>query len=230
MTDTQETRLPDGTAGSPTPPASQESSQAISGVDVKALAEALKPIISAEVAKRTQSDKDKRIGKIEAKVKGFEDQLAYFNELKEELGSEKAALRYMKLEDRSPLPTDEADEDNASPQRTALAGRTPETSKLTQALTEALGFSANDPEVTEALRKDEFALQMQAMVDLAMKRKKAAETAANPAQQMPAGGGSTISSENKDKIAAEIIRLANESPSRNYARIQELNTKLKTIS
>jgi hypothetical protein len=218
-----------GEVGSPTQPASPASPQAISELDAEALRKALKPLIEEEVSRRTQSDKDKRIGKLESKVTDFESQLARFTQLKEELGNEKLAHLYMKMEDQGLNPAAEVVEANASQNRTTQAGTPTETEKLTQALIGQLGLSANDPEVTEGLRIDDFTTQASYYLTLADKRKKAQDAPANPAQTMPTGGGSAINTADKETIAAELLRLSME-PSKNYAKIQELNAKLKTIS
>lgn len=200
-----------------------------STVDVKALADALRPIIAEEVNRRAQSDKDSRIARLSSKVDSFAEKLKRLEELKADGMSEKAALRFMDLEDRLPPNQDAGSSQAQAPQ--AKPGGTGEAtaSELTQALIGALSLDANDAEVTAALREQEFTSQANLLIALAARRKKAAEAPANPAQQMPVGGGASIPSENKDQIAAEILRLSNESPAKNYARIQALNAKLKTI-
>lgn len=227
MTDTNTgNQAAGGDVGLPTQPASPASPQAISGLDAEALRKALGPMIDEAVSRRAQSDKDKRIGKLESKVTDFESQLARFNELKADLGNEKLALRFMKLEDQGLNPSAELVEANASQKQPAQAGGGAETEKLTQALIGTLGLDANDPEVTEALRKDDFAAQVSLMVAISEKRKKAQGGVPNPAQTMPTGGGSPILTDDKETIAAELLRLSLD-PSRNYKRIQELNAKLK---
>ena len=160
----------------------------------------------------------------------FESQLAHFNDLKEQLGNEKLAHLYMKMEDQGLAPASEIAESGASQKKATLAGTPTETEKLTQALIGQLGLNVNDAEVTEGLRIDDFATQASYYLTLAEKRKKAQEAPANPAQTMPTGGGSAINTADKETIAAELLRLSLENPSKNYARIQELNAKLKTIS
>jgi hypothetical protein len=96
-----------------------------------------------------------------------------------------------------------------------------------QQLTNALGFDANDAEVTSILRESEFTTQAELMLALADKRKKVQETPANPAQQMPVGGGSAINQPDTTEIAAELMQLYKTNP--RSPRIEELNTKLKTI-
>lgn len=217
----------DGELESPTQAASTVTPQAISGMDAETLRKALGPLIDEAVSRRTQSDKDKRIGKLETKVTDFESQLARFTKLKEELGNEKLAHLYMKMEDQGLTPADEVSKSDVSQKKNAQAGAPSETNKLTQQLTNALGLDANDAEVTSILRESDFATQAELMLALADRRKKAQEAPANPAQQMPVGGGSAIQSPDKEAIAAEILRLNYENPSKNYARIQELNAKLK---
>lgn len=219
----------DGEVGSPTQPASPASPQAISGLDAEALRKALGPLIDDAVSRRTQSDKDKRIGKLESKVTDFESQLARFTRLKEELGNERLAHLYMKMEDQGLSPTAETLESGASQKKAAQAGTPSGTEGLTQALIGVLNLDANDAEVTEALRENEFTAQANLLISLAGRRKKALEAPANPAAQMPVGGGSAVQSADKEAIAAELLRLSNENPSKNFQKIQELNAKLKTI-
>jgi hypothetical protein len=216
----------DGEVGSPTQPASPASPQAISGLDAEALRKALGPLIDEAVSRRTQSDKDKRIGKLELKVTDFESQLARFEKLKEELGNEKLAHLYMKMEDQGLSPTAEVSEGGASQKKATLAGTQSGTEGLTQALIGALNLDANDAEVTAALRENEFTAQANMLLSLSARRKKATDAPANPAAQMPVGGGSAIQSPDKEAIAAELLRLS-LNPSQNYAKIQELNAKLK---
>jgi hypothetical protein len=229
MLDKSGNQAADGELESPNQVASTTVPQAISGMDADALRKALGPLIDEAVTRRTQSDKDKRIGKLESKVTDFESQMARFTKLKEELGNEKLAHLYMKIEDQGLVPADEVSQTGASQKKTTQAGMSPETTKLMQQLTNTLGLDANDPEVTEVLRQNEFSAQVDLLVTLADRRKKAQEAPANPAQQMPVGGGSAINQPDKEVIAAELIRLQNENPSKNFAKIMELNAKLKTI-
>ena len=186
MTDTNTgNQAVEGEVGSPNQTTSATSPQAISGLDAETLRKALKPLVEEEVARRTQSVKDKRIGKLESRQDDFESQLARFNRLKEELGNEKLAHLYMKVEDQGLAPSDEVSGTSVSQNKATLAGTPTETAKLTQQLTTALGLDANDPEMTKILGENELSLQLSQMLALSDRRKKAQE-APNPASRIVA--------------------------------------------
>lgn len=215
MSDTNdETNLPEGQPASPKqPPSSGQGVQ--SSVDVDKLeAELIK-----RLERREQSNRDKTRN-------AFSKRLERLEKLQADGMSKDTALNFMELEDRIP-PLPEGQTQPQVPQSKSVGTGDVATSKSTQALTLALGLDANDPEVTEVLRQNEFSTQVDLLVTLADKRKKAQEAPTNPAQQMPVGGGSAINQPDKEVIAAELIRLSNESPAKNFDRIQALNAKLK---
>jgi len=226
MTENMETG---STSGAPSGQdgASGDKSQPPSAVDVKELAAALRSDVEAMVDRKMQSQKDTRIAKLTSRTDTFEERLKRLEELKADGMSEKAALRFMNLEDRLPQSSEAEQTQAQTPQPKAGGTAEVSASKLTQQLTQQLGLDANDPELTSIFRaENEFSVQVATMLALAEKRKRAMDASTNPAQQMPVGGGSAIQSVDKEAIAAEILRLSLD-PSKNYARIQELNAKLK---
>lgn len=209
-----------GTPGQTNPGASAEG--ASPSLDVKALAEALKPYIADVVTRATQSQKDRRIGKMEGKVSDFEAQLARMNELVGEGWSQKQALRLMQS---GIVEATNTDEEPAASQKPAQVSAQSVTSVEATKVIDVLGLDANDPDVLRATlgAKD----PIPGLIELASARKAKAAQPPNPATIMGSGGGAA-SSETLDTLTEELTRLM-RNPSANEARIREVGAKQKAL-
>jgi len=223
MTDNMET--PTGTpgaAGVPTPTPSGTVGQT-SAVDVETLKKALEPFITDLVERKTQSTKDKRIAGLQGQVSDFEAKLARLEELRESGMSQKNAMEFMKLEDavlaHAPANSQAAPQGEAAGTRETAAGVD------TKSILQAMGLDANDPAVGEVLRSKSDPLEQTVeFAKLAAARR--SQPKPNPAQQMPAGGGISIQGETKESLTAA-LKAELEKPVHNFAKIKELNEKVK---
>jgi hypothetical protein len=91
-----------GDAGAAETPSQQpsETQAAPSAVDEESLKGILEPLVQAEVERRTQSIKDKRIAKQESRISGLEETLAQLKELKDEGLSEKFAIQFLEMREQ----------------------------------------------------------------------------------------------------------------------------------
>lgn len=171
--------------------------------DVKALAEALKPYIAEEVSRAAQSQKDKRIGKMEGKVSDFEAQLARMKELVSEGWSEKQALRLMQS---GIVGMTEPVDESELPQKSEKVNSQFATSVETTKVIELLGLDPNDPEVLRATlgTKDPLA----GLIDVAAARKQKAAQQTNPAQLMGSGGGEQAKVDLQSRYREEVSKIA----------------------
>jgi len=207
-----------GVAGSPNQTASGQQGAAPSAVDVDSLKAILEPLVQAEVERRTQSIKDKRIARHESEISSLKDTLAELKALQSEGMSEKQALQYMEMKEAlarlgGNVGGDVSPVQEAAPQSSVTVG------DYLSPLLRLSGLDANDAAVIDIVRKErDPAKQMTAIADLAEARKQAASKPANPAAVLPSGGGSAPEGEELAK------------PMQDRKRVQELNKKLKAFT
>jgi hypothetical protein len=216
-----ETTLANGEVEQPTQPPSETAVQS-SDINIKALAEALKPIIADEVERRTQSTKDKRISKLQGAVDGFESKLAKLDELMQSGLSKNEALWRMKVEDRleQGLPAEQTTEP------VGKQARETSESDVIEAVLKASGLEANSPEVTEILRStDDPMEQIGKFAALAARRKQKPVSTAT-VMQTTAGAGSITPS--REQLTAELQRLHN-APRKDWAKIHQTNKALEEL-
>ena len=202
-----------GARGTPGSDASQAAGTQPSAIDVKALAEALRPIVAEEVERRGQSVKDKRIAKIQA----TQDELLarYDNLLKEGL-SPARARRELLIDHVLEQQLGREDE----PVSPAKAGTHQQVaSPDTTAWLKSVGLTDTDPDVVAAYRDhgDEPGQLAQQLLNITAKRQQVQQRPANPAQVLSGGGGVTVSGVSKQSLQAEYDALNKTIPRGEYA-------------
>lgn len=225
MTDNNmETGQQAGGQGTPNPDGSSAAGTAPSAVDVKALAEALRPIVAEEVERRGQSVKDKRFAKIEATQ---DELLDRFNDLLASGKSPKEAKREIAL-DQLLAKTFAEDNDDTLPAR-AAGIRTQAASVDTAAWLSSIGLTDKDPDVVAAYKDygDEPGEFAQQLLNITAKRQQIQQRPANVAQVMSAGGGTGVPNELEAKTARLEILIKN--PTLNRAEIEKLQAELEKL-
>ena len=217
-----------GDVGTPNQPASGTQA-APSAVDEASLKAILEPLVQAEVEKRTQSVKDKRISKQESRISSLEDTLAELKALRADGMSEKQAVQYIEMKEflasqvQEPGSTQSVDEPAVQPQVAADG-------YLSTVLTLA-GLTSNEPDVVELLRKERDPIkQIIAIGALSEARKQAKQTPPNPAATMPMGGGQTPEGDTLESVSAELNALyAMPVTPATRQRIQELGKRNREL-
>jgi hypothetical protein len=193
----------------------------------------LEPIISAEVDRRFQSAKDKRIAGQQAKLDGFEERLARFESLlasglKREqaltqLGLEEdvAALKQAVQGTSAPSPTPAQP---GSPAGTVTANADPVLSSMIT----ALNIDANSPEVTEILRAEGTLPERVQKVLALAGAGQAVSAPVPPGQRLPGTSGGSVPVNNIDTLTSEMQALQ-ANPSKNMKRYLELSAKLREL-
>jgi len=198
-----------------------------SAIDEDSLKGILGPLVEAEVERRTQSVKDKRIAKQESRISSLEDTLVELKALQSEGMSEKQAIQYMKMQEllasQSPQPTSPAQELAAQPQVTVDDYLSP--------LLQAIGLADTDAGVIEIVRKESDPAKRQiAIAELAIARKQVEQEPGNPAAVLPEGGGKASEGDTLESVSAELNKLQFEPATpANRKRIQELSKKHKEL-
>ena len=189
MTETNMENAPGGEGGqAANPVTSTTGGQSPSAIDVKNIAEALRPIIAEEVSRSTQSVKDKRIAKLQGDV---DKALARYDELLKEGLTPARARRELALDQ---LLEAQSSADGSVVPASPVTG-THQTQAVFDhtALLATLGLDPNSPEVLGVVREGgDAASQVLKYANLAASKVKT-QTAPNPAQQVPIGGGSSAS-------------------------------------
>jgi hypothetical protein len=200
-----------------------ETQAAPSAVDEESLKGILEPLVQAEVDKRTQSIKDKRIAKQESRISGLEETLAQLKELKDEGLSEKFAIQFLEMREqlgsRGEVPPEVPPaEGQATPKPVAPDA-------ILSSVLSIAGLDSGDPDVVEIMRSNpnDAASQVLAVNKLVESRKQAQQTPANEAAVMPSGGGSAVEPTTLESITRELNEeLAKPSTPETRKRIQEL--------
>jgi hypothetical protein len=219
-----------GETGATEPPAQPPSEPPAepSAVDEDSLKAILEPLVQAEVERRTQSVKDKRIAKQESRISSLEDTLAQLKELQAEGMSERQAIQYVKMEELlasqgQEVPT-EVPPKEVPAEQPQVAGE-----DYLSPILEMAGIEANDPEVIELLRTERDAFKrISAIKGLADSRKQAEQTPPNPAATLPSGGGKAVETETLESVTAELKAERAKFP-RDQKRIQELSDKHREL-
>ena len=186
---------------SPTPPTPP------SAVDVEALKAVLRPIVAEEMAKSSQSIKDKRIAKLQSEVDKFQDQFTQFKKLTGDgKMSEEQALLSMKLDEAlARLGVTEP----ALP-APSVSGKTaqPAVEETVSDFLKEAGIDPNSPEITAELRKGGTPTeQITRLAKLAILKGSARQIEPNPAAVMSTGGGQAVPAEDDlESIDRELAR------------------------
>lgn len=218
-----------GEVGTPNQTASEQQGADTSAVDVDSLKAILGPLVEAEVERRTQSIKDKRIARHESEISSLKDTLAELKTLQSEGMSEKQALQYMEMKEAlAKLGGSVGDE--APPVQEKATQPSVAVGDYLSPLLRLSGLDANDSAVIDIVRNErDPAKQMTAIANLAETRKQVAQKPANPAAVLPAGGGHAPDGETVESVTAELNEEIGK-PHQNKERIRELNKKLKSFT
>jgi hypothetical protein len=231
MTETINKETVAGEAGAeetPTPQPS-ETQAAPSAVDEASLKAIIEPLIQAEVEKRTQSVKDKRIAKQESRISGLEDTLAQYKELQAEGMSEKQIVQFMKVNEflasqgQEALPV-------APPTEEPAVQPTVAPDALLSSVLNLAGLDSNDADVVEIIRANPNspAAQIIAVNQLVESRKKT--TSPNVGAVLPSGGGQALETETIESVSAELhAELLKPASPETRERIRELGKKQKEL-
>ncbi len=209
-----------GAAAQPSAGVSNQSS----ALDVTKLVEALGPHIEAIVERKTQSVKDKRIAGMQGEIDGFKSQLQQLKALQAEGWTEAQAIRLMETQSR-PTPGMPAE---AQPK---MVGNQQSAANIDTTVLAALGFQANDPDVTNILRESPNQIeQINKLATLAMTRKNANATQPSFAQMQPAGNAPGRT-ETAEVVTQELDRLVGKPGKTNadWNKMAELQAKLRSM-
>ena len=218
-----------GDVGTPNQPASGTQA-APSAVDEASLKAILEPLVQAEVEKRTQSVKDKRISKQESRISSLEDTLAELKALRADGMSEKQAVQYIEMKEFLTSQGQEVPSSTQPVNELAVLPQVAADGYLSTVLTLA-GLTSNEPDVVELLRKERDPIkQIIAIGALSEARKQAKQTPSNPAATMPMGGGQTPEGDTLESVSAELNALyAMPVTPATRQRIQELGKRNREL-
>ena len=196
-----------------------------SPVDEESLKALVEPIIQAEVEKRVDSYKDKRIAKLSSETKTLKESLAEVKALQAEGMSEKQAVQY--IETQSFLDAQGNEVPTTAPPATEPA--VPATVAVDEGLSAILNFTGLDSGEAEVIAiikanpNNELA-QIRAVTQLAESRKQAQKTPAAVGNTLPMGTGTTVSGETLETVTAELeAEVAKEK--KDFLKIKELRKK-----
>lgn len=211
-----------GAVGTPSQPPSGTPGTSPSSVDLKALAEALRPVVADEVKRSSQSVKDKRIAKLQAQQ---EELLAKYDDLlKEGLTPAKA---------RRELMIDQLLEGQLGQAETVVpptggGGTPPQAAGDTfmAGFLKLAGLDANSAEVTSVFRDTPNPMeQIARLTALAQERQKQAQPASsNPAQVLGGSGGVSVGV-TSESLMAEYRNLTKNAPEGEYGIKQLFEAK-----
>ena len=233
MTETINKEPVAGEPGAVEPPAQPPSEPQTepSAVDEASLKAILEPLVQAEVDKRTQSIKDKRIAKQESRISSLEDTLATLKELQAEGMSEKQAIQYVKMEEvlasqGQEVPTEVPPEGEPAVQP-RVAGE-----EYLSSVLKMSGLTDNDPDVIELLRKERDPFKRIAAIgELAETRKQVQTTPARAGATLPSGVGEPVVSEDIGSLSKrlnELVDLPVQTPESEAERA-EIRAKLNKL-
>ncbi len=220
-----------GEPGATEPPAQPPSDPTTepSAVDEASLKAILEPLVQAEVERRTQSVKDKRIAKQESRISSLEDTLAQLKELQADGMSEKQAIQYVKMEELVASQGQEVPAVAPPPEVPAEQPRVAESDYLSPILKMA-GIDANDAEVITMLRDERDPIkQINAVTALAEARKQISPPV--PANVLPSGSGQAVVSEDLDSLSKrldELVDLPMQTPESEAERT-EIRAKINKL-
>jgi len=200
-----------------------------SAVDVDSLKDILEPLVQAEVERRTQSIKDKRIAKQESRISGLEDALAELKALQSEGMSEKQAIQYMQM--REFLNNQGVAGNDAPPAQELAAQPKVVVEDYLSPLLKISGLDENDAGVIEIVRKErDPRRQIVAITSLAESRKQVQQSPPNPAAVLPSGGGQALEGETLESVTAQLqAELAKPATAQTRAKIRELGKKQREL-
>ncbi len=161
-----------------------------SAVDEESLKAILEPLVQAEVERRTQSIKDKRIAKQESRISSLEDTLAQVKDLRAEGMSEKQAIQYMRTQELLDAQGKEAPP-VVPPTDEPAAQTTVAVDEGLSAILKFTGLDSGEADVVAIIKanpNNELA-QISAVTKLAESRKNAQTTPGSAAAVLPSGGG-----------------------------------------
>jgi len=219
-----------GATEPPAQPASEPKAES-SAVDEESLKAILEPLVTAEVERRTQSVKDKRIAQHEGRIDGLEDTLAKLKELQADGLSEKFAIEFLQMKESlasqgQQVPTEVPPEGEpaAQPQVAVEDYLSP--------ILNTLGLKDTDASVIEIIRTqpNDPVARILAITKLAEARKQAQPTPANQAATLPSSSGQAIESETLESVTAELeAEMAKTPTEATRKRIRELGKKSKEL-
>ena len=209
-----------GEGGEPSQTSSSSQQTQASAIDEESLKAFIEPMIQAEVERRTQSIKDKRIAKQEGRIKTLEESLAELRELQSEGLSEKTALQFLQMRDE--LTELRGTPDETSPTNEPAPQKQVTVEEYLSPILRLGGLKEDDPDVLSILRKErDPARQMRALGELAESRKQEKSTPANPAATLPSGAGTPTTTRTLEVVDAELNAEISK-PVKNMERIREL--------
>ena len=198
-----------GEQGEPLPESSPAVGTQPSAVDVKAIAEALRPVIAEEVKRSGQSVKDKRIAKLQATQ---EELLAKYDVLLKEGRTPAQARRDIAIDLLLEREL-EKEEDSVSPD-TRVGTRAQGTIVDTKAFLQSIGLTETDPDVTAAYAEhgDDPSELVVRLANIVTKRKQAQSQPPKPAQIMQGGGGTSVGAVTTESLLTEYNNLIKNLP------------------
>jgi hypothetical protein len=203
---------------------SAEGQAASSAVDIRGLEASLKSYIDQAVERMWQSGKDKRIAQLTGKVSDFERELAEYRALIDRGLSHEDALWRMKVE-RAIAGSSETEAAAVREEKQETAAPSVPSADV-QSILDVLGIDANDPEVSEVLRRGGNV--QQGLIDLAIKRR-ARQKAAAAAQVLPTASGESVNTQEEiDALTARLAEL-NRHPSQHMREIREISERLARL-
>jgi len=211
-----------GAVGTPSQPPSGTPGTSPSSVDLKALAEALRPVFAEEVKRSTQSVKDKRIAKLQAQQ---EELLAKYDDLLKEGLTPAKARRELMIDQLLEGQLGQA-ETIVPPEKggtqTQAAGDT-----FMAGFLKLAGLDANSAEVTSVFRDTPNPMeQIARLTALAQERQKQAQpTSSNPAQVLGGSGGVSVGV-TSESLMAEYRNLTKNAPAGEHGIKQLFDAKL----
>lgn len=204
-------------------PQTSEAQAAPSAVDEESLKSILEPMIQAEVEKRTQSIKDKRIAKQESRISTLEDTIAQLKELQAEGMSEKQAIQYMRMQEL--LESQGISPPETPPEREQATQPSVAGDELLSSVLKLAGLKDTDADVIDILRAEKDpARRVIAINSLVETRRQAQQTPANPAAAMSTGGGQAVETDTLESVEAELTRLM-KNPTENIQKLREVRKK-----
>ena len=205
-----------------------------SPVDEETLKALVEPIIQAEVERRVDSYKDKRIAKLSTETKSLKESLVEVKALQAEGMSEKQAVQFIETQDfldaqGKGVPTD-------APPATELA--VPAKVAVDEGLSAILKFTGLDSGEAEVIAiikanpNNELA-QISAVTQLAESRKQAQTTTpGSAAAVLPSGGGGAVVSDDIDSLSKRLNKLVDlpSQTAESEAEREEIVAKLNKLS
>ena len=196
-----------------------------SSVDAKAFETALKELQGQ--VRALQSDKDRGVHEVKSQIKDLMKQFEWVKKaeargLSPEEIEEQLELKALLAERRRGASPDSSSDD--------AAGSRAQTANVdAKAILTGLGLEANDPQVVEALREQDFVAQLAKLTEIAATKKtQANKPSPNPAAIMPTSGGISVQGEDLDTNTAELEKALRQ-PSPDMKKVRELSAKQQAL-